>query len=162
MLTGAIYMPLYGLTAGSFADPGREGATKNPSMCIDGSLLLGQTCKQPVRKEDLELLLQAGTLPTAGAQEIKATAADLAVAFDNNFVDAGAAGQESTFHTDTVGRDAADGKRGVCSVVVSEENDPFEFLDTFAIPFLDLYMHGDVIAGQQIRDVRVNRSFNAS
>ena len=110
----------------------------------------------------LELLLEAGALAAAIAQEIQTAAADLAVTFHDDFVDAGRAGQESTFNADTVGRDTADGESGIRTVVVGEKDDAFEFLDTFAVAFLDLHMNGDLVAGKQIRDVRINRSFNSS
>ena len=45
---------------------------------------------------------------------------------------------------------------------MSEEDDTLEFLDTFAVTFLDLYMDGNIVTGEQIRDIRVNRSFNTS
>ena len=111
---------------------------------------------------DLEFLLKASALAAAIAQEIQTAAADLAVAFDNDFVDAGRAGQESTFNADTVGRDTADGECGIRTIIMGEKDDAFEFLNTFAVAFLDLYMNGDLVAGKQIRDVRINRSFNSS
>ena len=110
----------------------------------------------------LELLLEAGALAAAIAEEVQTAAANLAVAFHNNLVDAGRAGQESTFNADTVGRDTADSESGIRPVVMGEEDYAFEFLDTFTVAFLDLYMNGDLVAGKQIRDVRINRSFNSS
>ena len=110
----------------------------------------------------LELLLEAGALTAAIAEEVQTAAANLAVAFHNNLVDAGRAGQESTFNADTVGRDTADGESGIRAIVMGEEDDALEFLNTFAVAFLDLYMNGDLVAGKQIRDVRINRSFNSS
>ena len=110
----------------------------------------------------LEFLLEAGALTAAIAEEVQTAAANLAVAFHNNLVDAGRAGQESTFNADTVGRDTADGESGIRAIVMGEEDDALEFLNTFAVAFLDLYMNGDLVAGEQIRDVRINRSFNSS
>lgn len=113
-------------------------------------------------KPGLELLLEAGALTAAIAEEVQTAAADFAVTFHNNFVDAGRAGQESAFNADTVGRDTADGECGIRTVVMGEENDTLEFLNTFTVAFLDLYMNGDLVAGKQIRDIRINRSFNSS
>ena len=110
----------------------------------------------------LEFLLEAGALTAAIAEEVQTAAANLGVAFHNNLVDAGGAGQESTFNADTVGRDTADGESGIRAIVMGEEDDALEFLDTFTVAFLDLYMNGDLVAGEQIRDVRINRSFNSS
>ena len=110
----------------------------------------------------LEFLLEAGALTAAIAEEVQTTAADFAVAIDNNFVDAGRAGQESTFNADTVGRDTADGESGIRAIVMGEEDDALEFLNTFAVAFLDLYMNGDLVTGEQIRDIRIDRSFNSS
>ena len=110
----------------------------------------------------LELLLEAGTLTAAITQEVQTAAADLAVAFHDDFVDAGRTGQESTFNTDTVGRNTADSESGIRAIVMGEEDDALEFLDTFAVTFLDLYMNGDLVTGEQIRDIRIDRSFNSS
>lgn len=110
----------------------------------------------------LELLLEAGTLTAAIAEEVQTAATNFAVTFHNNLVDAGRAGQESTFNADTVGCDTADGESGIRAIVMGEEDDALEFLNTFAVAFLDLYMNGDLVAGKQIRDVRINRSFNSS
>ena len=110
----------------------------------------------------LEFLLEAGALTAASAEEVQTTAADFAVAIDNNFVDAGRAGQESTFDADPVGRDTTDGESGIRTVVMSVENDTLEFLNTFTVTFLDLYMNGDLVTGEQIRDIRIDRSFNSS
>ena len=110
----------------------------------------------------LEFLLEAGALTAAIAKEVQTAAADLAVTFHNNLVNTRRAGQESTFNADTVGRDTADGESGIRAIVMGEEDDALEFLNTFAVAFLNLYMNGDLVAGQQIRDVRVNRSFNSS
>ena len=110
----------------------------------------------------LELLLEAGTLTAAITQEVQTAAADLAVAFHDDFVNARGAGQESTFDTDTVGRDTADGESGIRTIVMGEEDDALEFLNTFAVPFLDLYVNRDLVPGEQIRDIRVDRSFNSS
>ncbi len=110
----------------------------------------------------LELLLEAGALTAAIAEEVQTAAADLAVAFHNDLGDAGRTGQESTFHTDTIGRNTADSESGIRTVVMGEKNDTFEFLNTFTVAFLDLYMNGDLVAGEQIRDIRINRSFNSS
>lgn len=110
----------------------------------------------------LELLLEAGALTAAIAEEVQTAAANLAVAFHNNLVDAGRAGQESTFDADPIGRDTTDGESGIRTVVVSVENDTLEFLNTFTVAFLDLYMNGDLVTGEQIRDIRIDRSFNSS
>lgn len=110
----------------------------------------------------LEFLLEAGALAAAIAEEIQTSAADFAVTFHNDLVNAGRAGQESTFNADTVGRDTADGESGIRAIVMGEKDDALEFLDTFTVAFLDLYMNGDLVAGEQIRDVRINRSFNSS
>ena len=110
----------------------------------------------------LELLLEAGALAAAIAQEIQTAAADFAVAVHNNFIDAGRTGQESTFNTDPVGRDTADSESGIRTVVMGIEDDALEFLDTFTVAFLDLYMNGDLVTGEQIRDIRIDRSFNSS
>ena len=110
----------------------------------------------------LEFLLEAGALTAAIAKEVQTAAADLAVTFHNNLVDAGGAGQESTFNADTVGRDTADGERGIRAIVMGEKDDALEFLNTFAVAFLDLYMNGHLISGEQIRNIRINRSFNSS
>ena len=110
----------------------------------------------------LEFLLEAGALTAAITEEVQAAAANFAVAFHNDLVDAGRAGQESTFNADTVGRDTADSERGIRAIVMGEEDDALEFLDTFAVAFLDLYMNGNLVAGEQIRDIRINRSFNSS
>ena len=110
----------------------------------------------------LEFLLEAGALTAAIAEEVQTAAANLAVAFHNNLVDAGGAGQESTFDADPVGRDTTDGESGIRTVVMSVENDTLEFLNTFAVSFLDLYMNGDLVTGEQIRDIRIDRSFNSS
>ena len=115
-----------------------------------------------IESAGLELLLEAGALTAAIAEEVQTTAADFAVAIDNNFVDAGRAGQESTFDADTVGCYAANSKSGIRTVVMCIENDTFEFLNTFTITFLDLYMNGDLVAGEQIRNIRIDRSFNSS
>ena len=106
--------------------------------------------------------LSGTPLVVAIAEEIQTSAADFAVTFHNDLVNAGRAGQESTFNADTVGRDTADGECGIRTIVMGEEHDALEFLDTFAVAFLDLYMNGDLVAGKQIRDVRINRSFNSS
>ena len=110
----------------------------------------------------LEFLLEAGALAAAIAQEIQTAAANFAVAVHNNFFDAGRTGQERTFNTDPVGRDTADSESGIRPVVMGEEDYAFEFLDTFTVAFLDLYMNGDLVAGEQIRDIRIDRSFNSS
>lgn len=110
----------------------------------------------------LEFLLEAGALAAAIAEEIQAAAANFAVAFHNDFVDAGAACQESSFHANTIGRDTTDGESGIRTIIMSKEDDALEFLDTFAVAFLDLYMNGNLVAGEQIRNIRVNRSFNSS
>ena len=110
----------------------------------------------------LELLLEAGALTAAIAQEVQTAAANLAVAFHDDFVDAGRTGQESTFNTDTVGRNTADSESGIGTIVMGEEDDALEFLDTFAVTFLNFYMNGDLITGKQIRNIRINRSFNSS
>lgn len=110
----------------------------------------------------LEFLLEAGALTAAIAQEVQTAAADLAVTFNDDFVNAGRAGQESAFNADTVGRDTADGECGIRAIVMGEEDDAFEFLDTFAVAFLDLYMNGHLITGEKIRNIRINRSFNSS
>ena len=123
--------------------------------------LYGRNKKAPFKRKAL-FLLEAGALTAAIAEEVQTTAADFAVAIDNDFVDAGRAGQESTFNADTVGRDTADGESGIRAIVMGEEDDALEFLNTFAVAFLDLYMNGDLVAGKQIRDVRINRSFNSS
>ena len=115
-----------------------------------------------IESAGLELLLEAGALTAAIAEEVQTAAANLAVAFHNNLVDAGGAGQESTFNADTVGRDTADGESGIRTVVMSVENDTLEFLNTFTVTFLDLYMNGDLVTGEQIRDIRIDRSFNSS
>ena len=82
--------------------------------------------------------------------------------FHNDLVNAGRAGQESTFNADTVGRDTADGESGIRAIVMGEKDDALEFLDTFTVAFLDLYMNGDLVTGEQIRDIRIDRSFNSS
>ena len=115
-----------------------------------------------IESAGLELLLEAGALTAAIAEEVQTTAADFAVAIDNNFVDAGRTGQESTFDTNTIGCDTADGESGIRTVVMSVENDTLEFLNTFTVTFLDLYMNGDLVTGEQIRDIRIDRSFNSS
>ena len=101
-------------------------------------------------------------ISAAIAQEIQTAAADFAVAVHNNFIDAGRTGQESTFNTDPVGRDTADSESGIRTVVMGIEDDALEFLDTFTVAFLDLYMNGDLVTGEQIRDIRIDRSFNSS
>ena len=110
----------------------------------------------------LELLLKAGTLTAAIAEEVQTAAADFAVTVYNDLVDAGRAGQESTFNADTVGRDTADGESGIGAVIVGIKNDALEFLNTVTVAFLDLYMNGDLVTGEQIRDIRIDRSFNCS
>ena len=115
-----------------------------------------------IESAGLELLLEAGALAAAGAQEIQTAAADFAVAIHNNFIDAGRTGQESTFNTDTVGRDTADSESGIRTVVMGIKDDALEFLNTFTVAFLDLYMNRDLVAGHEIRDIRIDRSFNSS
>ena len=103
----------------------------------------------------VEFLFEACAFAGASAQEVQAGAADFAVAFDNYFVDAGAAQQEGTFNANTIGSNTADGECGIVAAIVHVEDNPFEFLDAFAIAFLDLHMHADRIAAAEFGNVRI-------
>jgi len=81
-------------------------------------------------------LFEAGALTGALAQEVQPGAADLGMAFDNYFLDARRAGQESALYTDTIAGYATDGEIAVVPAAAQADDGATELLDALIGAFL--------------------------
>ena len=102
----------------------------------------------------VEFLLETGALASAATHEVKLSAADFAVAFNNYLVDARGAEQEGTRYAYAVGFHTANSNGSVIATLAEANNDALELLNTFAVAFLDFDMNADRVPGTPPCQVR--------
>jgi len=88
-----------------------------------------------------------GLLARQAAQEIQLRPANVSMTLNHYLVDARRKHQESSFHTNAIGRSASDREIGIIATLACADYSTLEFLDTLSIAFLNKHVHTYLVAG---------------